>query len=323
MRTLRHQARVPAGCLTSFKLFSTTRVVIDSAILLNELARRQTHNGWSHHPNCPQAALEPTCLALLALRSRDTPRRSLGIESLLRFQNPDGSWAALAGDREGCGLTSLAVLTLNNFGVASHVERAIEWLLRCRGKEAHWRWRWKFHARDTHVRFDPSKFGWPWQPGTLSWVVPTAFAVIALKQCFSCRRNRNVACRIRRGVELLLDRTCPCGGWNAGNGVVYGLPMAPHIDTTAIALLALRDEPDSYLVKRSLVWLEREARDCQAPWSVAWSILAMHAYGWSVGGAQARLRAMSLDRFEETAALDVAAMALDCTEHGNPFEVMT
>jgi hypothetical protein len=40
---------------------------------------------------------------------------------------------------------------------------------------------------------------------------------------------------------MLLDRACPGGGWNAGNGVVYGTALAPHPDDTAIALLALRD----------------------------------------------------------------------------------
>ena len=321
--TLRHQAAVPAGCLTDFKLFPTTLRVIDSDVLLDELIRRRMHDGWSHHRDCPEAALEPTCLALLALRSRRTPARTFGIESLLRLQNPDGSWPALAGDREGCGLTGLAVLTLNNFGVAGNGERAIEWLLRCRGKEAHWLWRWKFRARDTHVRFDPGKFGWPWQPGTLSWVVPTAFAVIALKQCFPGHRGRKVANRIRQGVETLLDRACPGGGWNAGNDVVYAAPMAPHLDTTAIALLALRGEHESDLITKSLSLLEKGATYCGSAWSLAWSILAMRAYRVTVSEVQGRLRTMRLHQFEDTATLGVAVVALDCTTHGNPFEVVT
>lgn len=296
---------------------------MESNILLDELTRRQMPDGWSYHPNSSQAALEPTCLALLALRPSDKPATVLGIESLLRLQHPDGSWPALAGDQQGCGLTGLAVLTLNNFGVASNIERATAWLLQCRGKETHWLWNWKFCARDTHVRFDPSRYGWPWQSGTLSWVVPTAFAVIALKQCFRYRGSGAAANRIHRGVEMLFDRSCRDGGWNSGNGIVYGVPMSPHIDTSAIALLALRDEPESDLVAKSLVWVERESRDCKAPWSVAWSILAMHAYGLTVSEEQGRLSAMTRDKVEDTATLAIAAIALDCIEHGNPFQVMT
>lgn len=297
--------------------------MIGSDIILDELVRRQMRDGWAYRRECPQAALEPTCLALLALRLHDTPTRAAGIEVLLRLQNPDGSWPALAGDQEGSGLTGLVLLTLNNLGVAERVERAISWLLRCRGKETHWLWRWKFRTRDTLVRFDPDKFGWPWQPGTLSWVVPTAFSVLALKQSFSCHRNRKVANRIRRGVEMLFDRACPAGGWNAGNGVVYGLPMTPHLDTTAIAHLAVRGEPRSDSLTKSLLWLQGKAESCQAPWSLAWCILAMHAYDLPVTEAQERLRAMSLDQPNDTATLAITAIALDCTTYGNPFQVVT
>jgi len=34
---------------------------------------------------------------------------------------------------------------------------------------------------------------------------------------------------------MLLDRACPEGGWNAGNAVVYGVPLRPHIDATSLA----------------------------------------------------------------------------------------
>jgi hypothetical protein len=241
----------------------------------------------------------------------------------LRLQNPDGSWPAFVGDEQGCGLSGLAVLTLNNFAVAYNVERTIAWLLRCRGKEAHGLWRWKFRERDTHVHFDPCKYGWPWQPGTLSWVVPTAFSVVALKRNSSSRRNGKATSRIQRGVEMLLDRACPGGGWNAGNGVVYGLPMTPHLDTTAVALLALRGEWQNELVTKSLGWLRRSAMGCRAAMSLAWSILAMRAYGLPVDEAQERLQAANLDRLENTATLAIAAIALDCTTHGNPFEVPT
>jgi hypothetical protein len=93
------------------------------------------------------------------------------------------------------------------------------------------------------------KFGWPWQPATCSWVVPTALSVLALKQTPASGVDRRAVHRIRRGEEMLLDRACPQGGWNAGNGVVYGSAMAPHLDATALALLALQDEPLSSVIR--------------------------------------------------------------------------
>ena len=35
---------------------------------------------------------------------------------------------------------------------------------------------------DRNVRFDPDKYGWPWVAGSASWVIPTAFSIIAIKQ---------------------------------------------------------------------------------------------------------------------------------------------
>ena len=128
--------------------------------------------------------------------------------------------------------------------------------------------------------------------------------------------------RIRLGAEMLLDRACPDGGWNAGNGVVYGAPMKPHLDTTAIALLALQRERECDLIAKSLSWLRRETRSCRSAWSLAWSILAMHAYGLPMIEEQGRLSEMSRYQFEDTATLAIEAIALDCMEHGNPFEVM-
>jgi len=265
-------------------------------------------------------ALEPTCLALLALRLE----RRANTQVLLDTQHPDGSWGSFATDDEASGLTGLALLTLNTLGTSpGAATRAADWLLGAKGQEASWFWKWKFRTTDKRVRFDPDKFGWPWEPGTCSWVVPTAFALLALKQIFSCCRKGKVAYRIQRGVEMLLDRACPNGGWNAGNGIVYDAAMAPHIDATAIALLALRSEPRNELIERSLVWLEHQVCLCPAHWSLAWSILALDAYDKPIDSLQHRLATLAEpDETCDTATLAVVALALDCTASGNPLEVV-
>ena len=55
-------------------------------------------------------------------------------------------------------------------------------MIDARGREASWFWRWKLRTFDNKVQFDPAKFGWSWVSGTTSWVIPTAFALIALQQ---------------------------------------------------------------------------------------------------------------------------------------------
>ena len=303
--------------------------MIDTALraeLKNALVKQElSGGGWSYCSSTSQGALEPTCLAMLALRWDSNLARALGLEFLLGMQNPNGSWPAFSGDdSEGSGVTALAVIALiNNGEMALQTERGVEWLLRLKGRESHWLWRWKFDTTDTHVRFDPNKFGWPWQPGTCSWVIPTALSIIALKQGFVCCKPEQVSFRIRRGKEMLLDRVCPGGGWNAGNGVVYGVPLAPHLDATAIALLALGGEQSNGAIASGLDWLERRTGTCSAPWSLAWSILALDAYGRPVAGLVDRLCALRDPALlADSATLAAVILAVDCLVEGNVFKVI-
>src|SRR5208282_6131702 len=111
---------------------------------------------------------------------------------------------------------------------------------------------------------------------------------------------------------------CPQGGWNAGNGIVYGQPLAPHLDTTAIALLALRSEPTNGLVAASLDWLQQGAQTCFAPWSLAWAILALDAYSRPTDQLLARLADLAdADQISDCATLAVASLALDCALEQN------
>jgi hypothetical protein len=282
--------------------------------------------GWSYYPAEAQPHLEPTCLSLLALRYCAESRVTRGLAFLLHSQNPNGSWPAFVGDdQEGCWVTALAVLTLHQFRAGPNaIDRGVNWLLDSKGKESHWLWKWKFRTSDTHVRFDPDKFGWPWMPETNSWVVPTSFALLALTQCFPSQRPSRVRDRFARGIEMLLDRVCPDGGWNAGNGVVYGAPLAPHLDATAIALLALRGQKQDPIITASLSWLEDRSFLCSAPSSLAWSILALQAHGQIVTSQIERLAHLANTApIHEYATLATVALALGCTTGKNVFAVQS
>jgi hypothetical protein len=110
-----------------------------------------------------------------------------------------------------------------------------------------------------------------------------------------------------------MDRACPGGGWNAGNGVVYGSTVAPHSDDTAIALLALNNRPQHPVVQTSLECLERTAQTLTAPWSLAWAILALAAHGRAVGPLITALMALpELAGNEDTCTLALVCLAADC-----------
>jgi hypothetical protein len=291
--------------------------------LVRALVERQApEGGWPFTAYARQIAVEPTALALLALPPNLAREKSAAIEFLLRTQNPNGSWPAFSGDDEdGSGYTGLAAYALSKCGEqGSAVNRAVRWLLRCRGRESHWFWKWKFRTTDRRVRFDPDKFGWPWAPKTVSWVFPTAYSLLALKSMHGNSWKRLRDSRIRCGIEMLRDRVCPGGGWNAGNSIVYGSPLTPHPDATAVALLARLGEPPSDFVIASLDWLERRSESLFAPWSLAWTILALQEFKRPTQSLLDRLCTVAVNaEIRDCAALAVVCLALGCADDSNVY----
>jgi hypothetical protein len=303
--------------------------------LSEELCRRQLPGarGWSESGR--QLATEPTAWALLASRSSTCPAPGVrdGLDALLSMRQPDGLWSAFA-DSTGRSLWATA-LSLNALmslpSQALTVAASLDALVRCNPLEASWFVRLKFRYSDRQVRFDPTKYGWGWVPGTVSWVVPTSMVVIALARA----RHRGLIggkvlhTRLRLGAEMLLDRACPGGGWNAGNPVVYGVPLRPHVDATAIALAALRMRYQHPTVSASLDWLLTQTPWC-SPYSLAWLAIALDLYRDVHADVDAILYAIQehlaarIDdprSIPDTSTIALAALALGLETGDNPFEV--
>lgn len=247
-------------------------------------------------------------------------------EQLESWQLADGSWPAIPDVDKGATLgTALAAIALLRLGVdARRAGRAINWLIEERCREAHWLWRWKLRTLDNKVRFDPAKYGWGWVPRTVSWVIPTAFAIIALEQArhlpgVDTARLRE---RVALGREMLLDRACSTGCWNAGNGVVYGVALKPHIDATATALLALQGWQRHSQVQIALRYLATEAPKCPSPYSVARAVLALALFsGTPVKSTLARLEALMplAEQTSDVGTIAVCCLALDAVEGRHVF----
>jgi hypothetical protein len=296
-----------------------------SYILTELLLKRQLPSGGWSFLGSRQSCVETTSLAVLALGLDAEDARRSGIAHLLTAQRMDGSWPAFLGDSEGSWATALALCTLNTTGdLGSARERALRWLDAERGREGHWIWRWKFKTVDRNVRFDPDKYGWPWISGSASWVIPTAFSVIAIKQFTVCNRSEESEKRIHLGVQMLLDRACVDGGWNSGNSLVYGVPLRPHVEATAIALLALQDEQRTEMVQRSLSWLRQNAASVDSVSSLAWCILTLFVYQEPIGGLRNRLATIIGNGrdIRNNATLATAILALKCGEMIHPFVVL-
>jgi hypothetical protein len=169
-------------------------------------------------------------------------------------------------------------------------------------------------------------------PGTTSWVIPTAFRLVALQQV----RNAGLSLdgrldeRVTLGISMLLDRMCPGGGWNAGNGIAFGMVFTPYIDATSIALLALQGYKNS-AVNASLSWLSARLGDCPSPYSLAWGIMALAAYHNETKIRQALAHASKalIEAIEkdssalDTATLAICTLALEAVDGDNVFAART
>ncbi len=304
--------------------------------LLAELRYRRLPRpgGWSH--SGAQFGTEPTSLALLALHSSSSAstvtRKEL--EPLLTCQRPNALWPAIGNGTAGVSFwaSAMAVNTLMILGAAPETfGGALHSLVNCRPLEASWLVRLKFRLSDRQVRFDPTKYGWAWDPDTVSWVVPTSMALISLERAKrrGLIRGSELQKRLRLGVEMLLDRVCPGGGWNAGNAVVYGVPLRPHVDATAIALAALRFQHNLPIVRDSLTWILNRI-DCPSAYSLALVILTAGLYkdvksdvSPALEMARDRLAALVDDprEVQDTSTIALAALALGPETSNNPLEV--
>jgi hypothetical protein len=293
--------------------------------LLNELRRCELPGeGWSFSGS-PQMSLEATCLATFSVLAEQPLATPQVVRPLLRAQRSDGSWPSFIGDGESSWTTALAICALNSANDSSDArERGQSWLLKTKGREGNWFWRWKFKVADRAVRFDPDRYGWPWLPGSASWVIPTAFSIVAIKQFTACNRTEATERRIRLGVDMLLDRVCVGGGWNSGNSIVYAAALPAHIEATAIALLALQDEKRTPAIQASLSWLRKRSASIESVASLAWCILTLFAYQEPIEYLRARLATLIRDGREtrNNATLATALLAVKCGEMIHPFVVL-
>ena len=125
---------------------------------------------------------------------------------------------------------------------------------------------------------------------------------------------------------MLIDRACKGGGWNAGNAVAFGVALAPHVEATAIALLALQNRREEGAV--SLDCLETHMRNCSGVTSAAWTVLALDAY--CSGSAVWKQRLDHLhkliqrpDEIDDTSTLAISTLAVRTATGKNPFRMAT
>lgn len=223
------------------------------------VSRQRTDGGWTYYAG-EMAFVEPTAAGLLALlasgvddqQTAEAVRRAAGF--LCATQRPDGAWGAFAGDPDASWASAwaawglaLAAESHPDFGVASAVTRALDWLLAPLHNEYSQE---EIESTKRRLRLDANLVGWPWLEGDAQWVFPTSISIIA-----SAAGGRREEQRVRQGVRFLADRVCKDGGWNFGNPFMIDKYLHSDPIETAAALLAL------VAAGEELAAIRRERRD--------------------------------------------------------------
>jgi hypothetical protein len=241
---------------------------LDLAVLREFLLRvRNADGGWGYQPG-KSSRLEPTCWATLALGSALEPK------ILQQWPCADGLLLERHGGSPNYAFQGQALIVLR----ALHLEHSagnrtlLAALERVKGVA---------RPASTINRQDNSLQAWSWIDGTFSWVEPTAWCLLALKQWSTTPgavANRD---RIAVAERMLVDRCCAEGGWNYGNSNMLGQELKPFVPTTALTLLSLQDRPSLPAVARSVAFLEREATSERSGTALALALMALRAHGRS------------------------------------------
>jgi hypothetical protein len=156
--------------------------------------------------------------------------------------------------------------------------RAVKFLLEHSGKDL------QKGNPDIPVTMDLSLKGWSWVTGTSAWIDPTALSIIALKVTGHGNHPR-----VKEGVQLLLDRQCPQGGWNYGNTRVFGAELRPMPENTGMGLDALQSLTARSSLELSLAYLKAAVQNLRTPIALSWGLFGLGAWGERPAEATARL----------------------------------
>jgi Squalene-hopene cyclase C-terminal domain len=271
---------------------------------------------------------ESTSLCLMALESLGEERPAANINRaldwLMQRQRPEGSWPLSDSSMDDSWTTAVAIIALSRFPkYRERTVRAAHWLLKQEGRRPGVLAQLisAFAFNKTVVALNPDLKGWPWGPRTFSWVEPTSYALIALKQIRSYLVGTNVEERIHQGELMIYDRMCDGGGWNYGNSKVFGEALWPYPDVTAIALIALQDHQIRQANQDSLKALRKMIQETDSGLALSWATICLSLYGDETEECKRRIK----KHFQKTGFLGetktLALSLIAVVNHAKSFRV--
>ena len=281
--------------------------------------------GWGYYHR-KASRLEPTCWSVLALiqnaESHDQWRPDAPLRLFERWQRRRGLLAEEPSMPANLASNGLAALTVLHTERVLPGQRAVLEGIRTRLLPGIRGSRGIRLPNSASSRQNNSLQGWGWLDGAFSWVEPTTMCVLALKKARQWFGDTSGDGRIDEGERLLLDRSCKNGGWNYGNAEVLGQQLSPYVPTTALALLALRDQWEHPIVARSIDFLSGSRTTEVSSMALALAAIGLRAYGRHPEDVEMRLeqQASTTIAVGNLANVAMAAFALGGAQHGvEPF----
>ena len=238
---------------------------------------QHSNGGWGFRVG-GQAFTEATALGLLDMAGEGSSRDA-AVRWLLAGQHRDGGWGVSHADGESGWTTAWAVWALAASGVTDGVSRGAAWLLGHRSVPV--------RIPPSISRLDGTLVGWSWTPSTFGWIEPTALALLAIRASGAADGGALAA-----GRAMLLDRACTGGGWNYGNTTMVANEVAATIPETSLVLMALfAGDPklSDPRIPAGLDYLRRGIDPLPGALSLAWSVLALSAWGADASAPAAHL----------------------------------
>ena len=286
--------------------------------LVARIIKGQNHDGgWGFLPG-KSSNTECTSLCLLALdglgAKQPVANTKRGLDWLLQHQRREGSWPLSGSTNDGSWATALAIIALNRFpGHQLQMRMASDWLLKQEGRTPGILARLvgAFVSPSNAVTLNPDLKGWPWIARTFSWVEPTSYALIALKQMRAYVEASNLEARIQQGEMMIYDRMCKGGGWNYGNSKVFGEALWPYPDVTAVALIALQDHQNSQPNQESVRALRKMMQETDSGFALSWGTICLSIYGDEISEWKRKIekRFQMTDFLGETKTLALSLIA--------------
>jgi hypothetical protein len=276
-------------------------------------------DGWGFHAG-GQSRVEPTCWSALALFHCEKQENEDAFHRVAAFlhckQLSNGSWPASQGMNTGGWVTSLACSVLEGDVKSDRgVCAGLNWLCEDFPRDSSpWRRFMRSLRPQSHINSQNDSYrGWGWTPKTSSWVEPTSFALMALREAKREQLPRSAVQRRELAISLLYDRMCPGGGWNCGNPRVYGVDGDALVLPTCWALLALRETQEKPGRALSLAWLQKEFAKIASAGSLAVARMTLEDYGIQPPQAKRSLQDWTAEELadEGVHVLAWVCMALD------------